>query len=128
MNRTIVLTGLLLILSGIILGAFGAHAIKNLVSAEKLISFEVGVRYQFYHGLSFLVVGLLSDKFRFELKWFFRLCLIGILCFSLSIYGLTFSEFAGFLKFLGPVTPIGGLLMISAWLILIFRLFNDRQI
>ena len=129
MNRTITLTALILIVTAIILGAFGAHALKELISAQKLISFEVGVRYQFYHGLALLIIGLNAGKFQFSLKTFYRLVMTGVLLFSVSIYVLSFSEMLSFnIGFIGPVTPIGGLLMITGWLILIVRLFNDRQI
>lgn len=129
MNRKIVLTGLILIVTGIILGAFAAHALKELISTEKLASFEVGVRYQLYHGLALLVVGFNADKLRFSLRWFFALVLTGVLLFSLSIYLLSLSEVLQMnMKFLGPVTPLGGLLMITAWVTMIVRLYNDRQI
>ena len=129
MNRIITLTALILIVTAIILGAFGAHALKELISEQKLISFEVGVRYQFYHGLAFLIIGLNAEKFQFSLKAFYRLVMTGVLLFSVSIYLLSFSEMLSFdIGFIGPVTPIGGLLIITGWLILIVRLFNDRQI
>lgn len=128
MNRKIVLTGLILIVTAIVLGAFGAHALKALISPEKLSSFEVGVRYQIYHGLGLLILGLNADKFRFNLLWVYRFLVFGVLLFSCSIYLLSFSEVVSMnLKFLGPVTPIGGLLMITGWLIMIVRLYSDRQ-
>lgn len=124
----IVISGLILLVTGIVLGAFGAHALKDLLSPEKLNSFEVGVRYQIYHGLGLLLVGLNADKFRFNLRWTYRFLLTGVILFSASIYLLSCADVLGVsFKLLGPVTPIGGLLMITGWLTLIIRLFNDRQ-
>ena len=73
MNRAIVLTAILTILLAIVLGAFGAHALKELISGEKLISFETGVRYQMYSGIALLVLGLNADRFGFNLRTFFNL-------------------------------------------------------
>lgn len=126
-NKRIVLTGSLLIIVAIILGAFGAHALKDILSIDKLQSFEVGVRYQFYSGIVFLVLGLTSDKIPFSIRTFYTLQIIGILLFSGSIYLLSVEELIHVnLKFLGPITPIGGVLMISAWVIFIFHLFKNK--
>ena len=59
-----------MIMLAIILGAFGAHALKDILSTERLASFETGVKYQMYHGLAFLIVGLLADRFSFGLNRF----------------------------------------------------------
>jgi uncharacterized membrane protein YgdD (TMEM256/DUF423 family) len=127
-NKRIVLTGSLLIIVAIILGAFGAHALKDILSIDKLQSFEVGVRYQFYSGIVFLVLGLTSDKIPFSIRSFFTLQIIGILLFSGSIYLLSVEELIHVnLKFLGPITPIGGVLMISAWVIFIFHFLKINK-
>ena len=129
MNKRIVVTGMLLIVVAIILGAFGAHALKERLPLEKLTSFETGVRYQMYHGIALLILGFNAGRMNFNLKWSFRIMLVGVLFFSLSIYLLSIQPVLEIeLKFLGPVTPIGGVLMITAWVLLIFRLLNDRQI
>ena len=116
MNRTIALTGTILLLISIVLGAFGAHALKELVKEEQLISFETGIRYQMIHGLALLVLGLNASRHSFPLKTIFRLLLIGVLLFSVSIYFLSLQDVLEVkLKFLGPITPLGGLLMIVGW-------------
>jgi len=104
----------------IILGAFGAHAFKNILSPEKLISFETGVRYQMYHAIVLLIVGL-TLSFSTSLEKWSAICIItGVFFFSFSIYFLAFSEHWGIsLKFLGPVTPVGGLFLIVGWLLLV---------
>ncbi len=128
MNRRIVIVALLLIVTGIILGAFGAHALKEMLEPEKLASFETGVRYQIYHGLGLLVLGVNEKGFRINLGWVYRLLFLGVILFSGSIYLLAVQEQMGVsLSFLWPVTPTGGLLMISGWSLMIIRLFNDRQ-
>lgn len=122
MNKRIVLTGILLILITIILGAFGAHGLKQYISTEKIASFEVGVRYQMYIGLALLIVGLSADKFK-SLKTFFLLEVIGISLFSGSIYLLSIQEILGTdLSFLGPITPLGGLSIIIGWFLLFLQL------
>ncbi len=105
----------------VILGAFGAHAFKKILPIEKLESFETGVRYQMYAAFFLLIVGWIL---KFETKsenWISWLMILGTLLFSVSIYFLSFQEHWGInLKFLGPITPIGGLLMIISWVMLIF--------
>ena len=97
--------------------AFGAHAFKKLISAEKLASFEVGVRYQMYSALILLILGFQLD---FDI-YSERLAVYGItagtILFSFSIYFLSFAEYwKKNLKFLGPITPLGGLLMLIGWI------------
>lgn len=105
----------------VILGAFGAHAFKKILSPEKLESFETGVRYQMYAAFFLLFVGYIL---KFETKsenWISWLMILGALLFSFSIYLLAFQDYWGTnLKFLGPITPIGGMLMIVSWILLIF--------
>lgn len=108
-------------LMSVILGAFGAHAFKKILSVEKLSSFEVGVRYQMYHAIALLAIGCFfnfSNGMERSAAW---LIMIGTFIFSVSIYFLSFSEYWSVnLKFLGPITPIGGMLMLIGWGILVF--------
>lgn len=125
MNKRIVLTAAVLLMLAIILGAFGAHGLKDKVSPERIATFEVGVRYQFYIGLAMLILGFNEEKLRFSLKPTFILLLIGVLFFSVSIYFLAIQEILGAsLKFLGPITPVGGLLMIIGFLIFLVKLMR----
>jgi uncharacterized membrane protein YgdD (TMEM256/DUF423 family) len=126
-QKTIFLWAIFLIATAIILGAFGAHALRNIVSPESLSSFETGVKYQMYQGLGLLVLGSMTDKLNFDLKWTVLLIIIGTLLFSLSIYGLAMQEkFAVSLKILGPVTPIGGSLLIIGWIILGVKIWKSE--
>lgn len=121
MKNITLIIGALYGMSAVILGAFGAHAFKKILSAERLQSFETGVKYQMYHALLLLVLGFFL-KFETGLEkttsW---LIISGTFLFSVSIYFLSFQEAWGKnLKFLGPVTPLGGLLMITGWALLIY--------
>lgn len=109
------------------LGAFGAHGLKALISAEAVQTFETGVRYQMYHALLLLFVGstnYISDKSKTKI---FYLVLIGVFFFSGSIYGLATNVLTGFdFKTIGIITPIGGLLLILAW-VFMFVNFLKKQ-
>ena len=114
-------------LTSVILGAFGAHALKKVLSVERLTSFETGVKYQMYHALLLLIIGFFL-KFETGIEkttaWFI---ILGTFLFSVSIYFLSFQEVLGVnLKFLGPITPIGGLLMIVGWALLISYFFKSK--
>ncbi|MFT6983740.1 MAG: uncharacterized membrane protein YgdD (TMEM256/DUF423 family) [Crocinitomicaceae bacterium] len=127
MNKKIVITGAALILIGIVLGAFGAHSLKKVVDASQVFSFETGVRYQIYHGFALIILGANADRLLFNSKWVIRIMLIGVAVFSLSIYLLVLQGPMGVsLKFLGPITPIGGLLMILGWGLFIKNLLSQK--
>lgn len=127
MEKKIILVGLLLGVIAIVLGAFGAHALKKTLSAAQLVSFETGVKYQMYHAL-FLVFLASTSFFNTNEKTIaFYLVIVGVLFFSGSIYLLTTASMTGIkTKLLGPITPIGGMLLISAWGYLIFRLLTKK--
>lgn len=115
-NNCVILTGAAFGLLAIILGAFGAHALKKVLSPEKLASFEVGVRYQTYSALFLILIGYNADFGVNLMQWAYYLVTIGTLLFSFSIYFLSLSEYLKKdFKFLGPITPLGGLLMILGW-------------
>lgn len=127
MNKKIVGTAAIIGLISIIFGAFGAHALKAVLNAEQLVSFETGVRYQMYHALFLLFVGMANVITEKQKKTIFILTLIGILFFSGSIYLLATQGISGInFKFLGPVTPIGGMFLIFSWLMLAFYSFGQK--
>ncbi len=117
-------------LTGVILGAFGAHGLKNLLPAAQLASFETGVRYQMFHGLAILLIWILAKQLNapkiLRSGWLF---LIGTLLFSGSIYLLACRSIIGltFYKWLGPITPIGGLIIITGWALLIFEILKTQK-
>lgn len=100
----------------VVLGALGSHALKEVLTPEQLESFTIGVRYQMTHVLLLMVV-LLTSSFEERIKQTsFWLTIVGILLFSGSIYLLNLQQLLGMkLSFLGPVTPIGGLFLITNW-------------
>ncbi|MFC6878082.1 DUF423 domain-containing protein [Flavobacterium myungsuense] len=117
MERKITVTATVLGMIAIVLGAFGAHALKKVLSVEQLVTFETGVKYQMYHALFLLFLGttkLLSDNIKRTILY---LIVIGVVFFSGSIYLLATDDLTSFnFKTIGFVTPIGGFLLICAWL------------
>jgi len=115
----------LLGLVAVVLGALGSHALKARLAPEALESFEVGVRYQMLHALLLLAVEalpILIERYKLIIA---RLVVSGVLTFSGSIYLLSTRAISGLdLSFLGPVTPVGGLLLIAAWGVLIRATFT----
>lgn len=102
-------------LVAVALGAFAAHGLKGKLSAEQLTSFRVGVRYQMYHALAMLSIGWLQTRHPTRIVAAAGTCFIlGVLLFSGSIYGLVLTS----CKWLGPVTPIGGVILMVGWLLL----------
>jgi uncharacterized membrane protein YgdD (TMEM256/DUF423 family) len=128
MNKRIVIIGAVLFVLAIVLGAFGAHGLEKHVDAEQLKTFEVGVRYQFYQAIAFLILGFNTDKIKFNLKSISTTLLIGTIFFSGSIYMLSIAEILNISKkIIGPITPIGGLIMIIAWILFIVKLVKAKD-
>lgn len=111
-------------LFSVILGAFGAHALKEVLTGSQLNSFETAVRYQMYHGLTLLILGFHAEQLP-KFKLLSTLLITGTLLFSGSIYLLNIQEEIGIsLYFLGPITPVGGLFLISGWALLLLSLIK----
>ena len=128
MERKITSVAALIGMTAIILGAFGAHALKKYLSVEQLTAFETGVKYQMYHALFLLFLALntlLDEKAK---KTVFQLVIFGVFFFSGSIYLLTTKAITGVdFKFIGIVTPIGGALLILAWGILFWNICKAKR-
>ncbi|MGB0915719.1 MAG: DUF423 domain-containing protein [Crocinitomicaceae bacterium] len=125
MSKKTVLTGAIFIALAIILGAFGAHGLKDVLTEAQSKSFETGVRYQTYHGLALLILGFNASKFK-GINTILYLVLAGVIVFSGSIYLLATQDVLGAsLSFLGPITPIGGVLMIAAWGVFIVKIMRS---
>ena len=128
MDKRILLVAAFLGVTAIILGAFGAHALKKTLSVEQLVTFEVGVRYQMYHALFLLFVGTFAFLGEKERSIIFYLTIVGVLFFSGSIYLLATNTITNLkTKFLGPITPIGGLFLVSAWVYLFYAVLSKKQ-
>lgn len=107
------LAGVSFALFAVVLGAFGAHALKQVLDDYHLAVFETAVKYQMYHGLGLVIIGLLSAKSQSKyFEYSMYLMSLGIIFFSGSLYLLAIFD----LKFLGIVTPVGGVFFIMAWL------------
>ena len=122
MNKTILIKAAVFGVIAVLCGAFGAHALKEVLSTEHLASFNTGVRYQLIHAVVLLVLFLLKDRFNIkQFKIAANLIFWGVILFSGSIYLLSLKNIIGaeWLKFAGPITPIGGTLIIAGWVFII---------
>lgn len=107
----------------VILGAIGAHILKDILEPDSLESFKTGTTYQLFHAIAIMALPT-NSKF----LWTARLWIFGILLFSFSIYLLVFDELLGLnLSFLGPITPLGGLSLIAGWIFLWFA-WTDKTV
>lgn len=128
MNKRNLVVGTILGLLAIILGAFASHGLKSLIDIDAQRTFEVGVRYQMYHALFLLCVGTFKFIGHRTQQIVGYLVLIGVILFSGSIYGLATNELSSFdFKAIGFVTPVGGLLLISAWLVLLINFLKMNR-
>jgi len=120
-HQIIIATAAIFGMLAVIFGAFGAHALKKTLSTDQLQSFEVGVKYQMYHAIVLLALGFSPYTVTATTYWCFT---IGIILFSFSIYGLVLSDAIGKkLRVLGPITPIGGLLLVAGWFLILVNAF-----
>lgn len=128
MNRKILITASILGLLSIVLGAFGAHGLKQVVSTESVATFETGVKYQMYHALLLLFVGMTTTLSIQKKRSIFILVLLGIIFFSGSIYGLSTNELTSFdFKSIALITPIGGTLLIIAWGLMLLGFIKNKD-
>jgi len=127
MNKTILVTAALLGMLSVVLGAFAAHGLKDLISTESLHSFETGARYQMYYAILLLFVGSTNVITERTKRICFYLTVVGLLLFSGSIYGLATNELTPFnFKRIALITPVGGLLLIITWVVLLIDFFRMK--
>lgn len=128
MDKKIVSAAAVLGMAAIILGAFGAHALKKVLTIEQLSTFETGVRYQMYHALFLLFIGstaLINQKLK---KTILSTTIAGVVFFSGSIYLLATNSLTPIdFKVIGFITPIGGLFLIISWFLLFFDLIKPSK-
>lgn len=116
MERKYFISGFAFGLLGIVLGAFGAHGLKPLLTPDSFMSLETGIKYQIYHGLLLLILGLLVRSGYLFSKWIFLSLVSGVILFSGSIYLLATNDLTSFnFKIIALVTPLGGSLLILGW-------------
>ncbi|OAB79975.1 DUF423 domain-containing protein [Cochleicola gelatinilyticus] len=127
-DKKIVVTASVLAAVTIAIGAFGAHGLKNLVDGNALLSFETGVRYQMYHVLALLVLGFATAIPKRLRKTVFLFFVLGMICFSGSIYLLALKTILPFdPTVIAFVTPLGGLFFIIGWLRLAYGMFSLKM-
>ena len=119
--------GSMVVAVAVMLGAFGAHGLKEVLSGTQMKVYQTAVQYHFYHGLGLMLVGLvmfnLADVISVGLRWVPWLLLTGIVLFSGSLYALTLFG----LRWLGVVTPFGGLSFIAGWVLLAVVLWKQSK-
>ena len=126
MNKTIFVTGVIFGASAILLGAFGAHGLERLITADDITTYETGVKYQMYHALLLLIVGGIDILKTAAKKTVYLLITLGVGFFSGSLYLLATNSLTSFdFKSIGFITPIGGILLVLGWLVFGYRLFKQ---
>ncbi|MCX6211339.1 MAG: DUF423 domain-containing protein [Bacteroidetes bacterium] len=124
MHRKILIGGLIFSLIAVLLGAFGAHTLKTYVLTDRVTIFETGVRYQFIHAMALIALSIYGSQNQAAmgeqkwLGWAAHFFIIGIFCFSGSLYLLVLTTIfnISWASFLGPITPIGGLFFMLGWM------------
>lgn len=120
-NRNILLSGAIFMALAVMLGAFGAHALKTQLSPEMMQVYKTGVEYQFYHALGLLLIGLIGFQIESKwLRWSGLLIITGIVLFSGSLYVLSLTG----IKMIGAITPVGGLSFVAGWIFLAFAVWK----
>jgi len=116
MAKTCIVVGASAGLMAVVLGAFGAHALRGQIDETQLVAFNTGAQYQMYHALALLMVGMLAYLFPAQkmLRWSGGFFIAGMILFSGSLYALALTQ----IKWFGPVTPIGGTAFMVGWLLL----------
>jgi len=123
MQKTVIITGAILGGLGVILGAFGAHALKETLTASgRLDTYETAVKYQMYHSLALVLLGIIMSQFEHKmLNYSAYAFIVGMVIFSGSLYILCAT---GITK-LGAITPIGGLFLIAGWVLLALGIYKN---
>ena len=128
MDKKLLITATILGILSVILGAFAAHGLKELISEEALKTFETGVKYQMYHAIMLLFAGSTSYLKVTQKKMILYLVIIGVIFFSGSIYGLATNTITAFnFKAIALITPIGGLFLIASWLVMLVSFLKLKK-
>ncbi len=128
MNKIFLILGTVICLLAIVMGAFGAHMIENQFGERSSEIFDTAATYQMYHGLAILITCLMSTTLNsklFKIAMYFFI--VGTICFSGSLYLLAFKTIIGpAIHYIGPITPIGGLLYIIGWILFIVGILKSK--
>ena len=120
--KIIIAVAAILLAIAVAAGAFGAHALKNVLTAERLQTWETAVQYHAWHALGLLLIALIGMQFDVAITWPASLILAGIVIFSGSLYTLCLSG----IGWLGDITPIGGVAFIAGWVVLAIKFLTDK--
>lgn len=120
--NTLLLGGSFMFL-GVLLGAFGAHALKAMVEPKMLETWETGVKYLLLHGLSLLMMGIVIQISEIELKWSRRLITLGVIFFSFNCFIYVLSG----IKTFAMIVPVGGVSLLVGWILFAVEVFRARQ-
>lgn len=128
MNKRLILTAAFFGALAVILGAFGAHSLKQIISATQLEIWQKGVEYQFYHTIALLYLSTFARHKNKLIAWSFTAFTLGIVLFSGSLYILAVRDAYnfGFTSFVGAITPVGGLCFILGWVFLFLAALKDK--
>ncbi len=125
MSKTILMTASVVLTLAVIIGAFGAHGLKSHLSNEMMQVYKTGVEYHFYHALGLLLIGVLSVSMPSGLlNWSAIFLTLGIILFSGSLYIMAITG----IKWLGAITPLGGLSFITGWIILFVAVWKKLPV
>lgn len=120
--KTLLIMGSVLAGLAVVAGAFGTHGLKSKITPEDIAVFETAVKYQMYHALALLIIGLMGFNFSpIVIKWPAILMSVGVLIFSGSLYAIVL----GGIRWMGAVTPLGGILLIVSWLLLAYNIYKS---
>lgn len=124
MGKSILLTGAAFLAGAVAIGAFGAHGLKSILTEELMQVYKTGVEYHFYHALGLLLVGVISlNKPSRALNWSALFLVIGIMLFSGSLYLMAVTG----IKWLGAITPVGGVSFIVGWVFLFVGVWRMKK-
>ena len=125
MEKFALIAGSINAMLAVMLGAFGAHGLKARLTDETLAVYQTGVQYHFYHSLGLIIIGILAFHLPASalLKWSAWTMLAGIMLFSGSLYLLAIMN----IRWLGMITPLGGMVFIISWLLLAMAVLNFKQ-
>lgn len=120
MMKLFIILGALCTMMSVGTGAFGAHGLEGKLSDKYMSVWEKAVNYQMYHGLGLIIIGVISGTTSINVNWAGWLLFLGVVFFSGSLYILALTQ----IRILGAITPIGGVLFIAGWLMLIISTFK----
>ena len=130
MNRTFLILASIFGAAGVALGAFGAHGLQRITTDEKILhGYQTAVQYQMYHTLALLAIGIIYEKLPGKwMKWAGNCFMSGIILFSGSLYILTILQVRGSsaVRFIGPITPLGGVFFIMGWMFLFAAVYKKN--